>query len=149
MTRDPAQMSGPDRDRRTPEADRRELIRQDGPANPPAHGSSLEHRCRQVTEALRDALGPDGCSALLGRALDSCESRHPVLKDMRGPDGREIRLEGVAEGIERYGVDAAEAGIDAMFASLADILGRLIGEDMAMQLIGMDVGEAGSDEETS
>ncbi len=98
---------------------------------------------------MRDTLGPDGCSALLGRALDECEPMHPVLRCMRGPDTREIQLEGVAAAIEQFGIDAAEAGIDALLASLAGILGRLIGDDMTMRLLEIDTGSSGLHEETT
>ena len=128
MPKDPAQLSGPERNRQ---------------------GASLDFRCRQLTATLRDALGADGCSALLGRALDECEPRHPVLKHIRGTDGREIQLAHVSAGIDRYGVDAAEEGIEAVFGSLAKILGRLIGEDMAMRVLDMDTLERNPDEETS
>lgn len=148
MTTDPVYVSGPDRERRDAYGERREPIRQDG-GEPVSANSTLEYRCRQVTGSLRDALGPDGCSALLARALAECESLHPVLKHMRGPDGREIQLDGVSAGIERYGVDAAEAGVEAMLSSLAGTLGRLIGEDMALRLIDFDAGELSRDQETA
>ena len=146
---DPAQLSGSDRERRTTDENRREPIRRDAPGEALTSGSALGYRCRQVTASLREALGPDGCSALLARALAECEPTHPVLKHMRGPDGREVQLEGVSAGIERFGFDAAEAGAEAMFASLTGILGRLIGEDMAMRLIDLGAGESSQNEEAS
>lgn len=148
MTTEPTQRSSQDRERRAAGEERREPIRQDGPGEQGTAGSALEYRCRQVTASLREALGADGCSALLVRAIAECEAAHPVLKHMRGPDGREIQLEGVSAGIERYGFDAAETGVDAMFESLTGILGRLIGEDMAMRLMDFDAGESSRDQET-
>lgn len=147
MTTDPAYMSGPDRERRTPETDRREPIQQDARGDPRAVDKSLEYRCRQLTTSLGEALGPDGCSALLARALTQCEPTHPVLQRIRGADGREIQLDGVPAAIEQYGYAAAEAGVDALLTSLVEILGKLIGEDMALRLLDLDAGESGRNRE--
>ena len=145
MTTDPVQSSVPERDHRASDPDRREPIQQDVPGQRKNADKALEFRCRQVTAALRDTLGPDGCSALLSRALAQCERTHPVLAHMRGADGREIQLDGVSAGIERFGYDAAEAGVEAMLASLLGILGKLIGEDMTMRLLDLDASESSQD----
>ena len=146
---DPVQSSVAERDRRESDPDRREPIQQDGPGQPGTSDRALENRCRELTAALRDTLGPDGCSALLSRALAECERTHPVVAHLRGGDGREIRLEGVAAGIQRFGYDAAEAGVEAMVASLLGILGKLIGEDMALRLLDLDAGDAGRNQDAS
>lgn len=147
MTHDPARLPGPDRERSTPHPERRDASQGASRATG-EHGVPLGNRCRLVIASLRDALGPDGCSALLGRALDECEAKHPVLTLMRGPDAREIQLDRVSAGIEAYGMKAAEAGIDAMFASLTGILERLVGADMARRLMDMHAGDDRSREET-
>ena len=143
MTTDPAKRSVPERTRRhATDPDRSEPIQQDAPGQGESSDKALEYRCRQLTVALRDTLGPDGCSALLSRALAECERAHPVLAHMRRGDGREIQLDGVSAGIQRFGYDAAEAGVEAMIASLLGILGKLIGEDMALRLLDLDAGES-------
>jgi hypothetical protein len=129
------------------ESHRREPIEQDASREPAISDRSLESRCRQLTASLRDALGPDGCSALIGRALAECEPGHPVLKHMRGPDGREIQLDHVSAAVERYGLDKAEAGVNAMVASLGAILAKLIGEDMTQRLLDLDAGESSQNQE--
>lgn len=146
MTRDPSRLSDPDRERRNSDADRREPVGQDAPRNSVSDGVAIEVRCRQITTSLREALGPDGCSALLARALARCEAEHPVLKQLRGPDDRELELEGVSTAVAQYGVVAVKAAVDALVTSLVEILGRLIGEDMALRLIdveGRDLGKTG------
>lgn len=99
---------------------------------------AIEFRCRQITGNLREALGADGCSALLSRAMAECEPRHPALTQMRGPDGREIQLGNVTSTVATHGIVAVDAAVDAVVTSLVGILGRLIGEDMALRLIGLD-----------
>ena len=106
--------------------------------------ASLEHRCRRLTESLRESLGVDGCSGLLARAIADCEREHPALKGMRGPDDREVQLQGVAEAVALHGVPAVQSAVEALQVSLAGILGRLVGEDMAMRL--MDLEGPASDE---
>lgn len=147
MTTDPARVSGRDAERAS-DVDLRASIGKDSPGEREISERTIEYRCRQITASLREALGADGSSALLGRALAECELQHPVLKHLRGGDGREIGLDGVSTAVERYGLDKTEAGVDAMLASLAGILGKLIGEDMTMRLLDLDTGESGQNKET-
>lgn len=145
---DSVRVPGRDGERYAADATRREPAEQYVTGEPAISDRSLEYRCRQLSASLRDALGPDGSSALIGRALAECEPAHPVLKSLRGGDGREIGLEGVFTTVERYGLEKAEAGVDALVASLAGILGKLIGEDMAMRLLDLDTGESSQNQET-
>ena len=80
-------------------------------------------------------MGDDGCAALLARALARTEGAHPVLTVMRRITDGDIVLDGVAAGVERHGIGAVTAGLEALFAALTDILGRLIGEDMALRVM--------------
>lgn len=148
MTTDPSHIAGSDRERRTADLDRREPIQPDAPGDRVSRDRSLEYRCQQVSAALCEALGLDGCSALLDRALAECEPKHPVLKHMRGRDGREIQLTGISVAVERHGYDAAEAGVDAILTSLVGILGKLIGEDMALRLLDLDTGDFSENQES-
>ena len=58
--------------------------------------------------------------------------------DIRRLDGDSIYLDGVVASVEAHGVAAVTAAIEALLASVVDILGRLIGEDMAIRLIDQD-----------
>ena len=49
-----------------------------------------------------------------------------------------VHLDGVAASAETHGIVAVTAAVEALLAALLDILGRLIGEDMAIQLIDYD-----------
>jgi hypothetical protein len=44
-------------------------------------------------------------------------------------------IEGVAEGIMAHGDAATAEALESMLVRLAELLGRLIGDDMAMKLI--------------
>jgi hypothetical protein len=111
--------------------------------------AGLQVACLRVTENLRDAMGEDGCAALLARALARTEAQHPALKELRRMDGREIRLDGVVTSVEVHGIAAVDAAIEALLATLVDVLGRLIGEDMALRLLDLDARQSGTDGEAS
>lgn len=122
-------------------ADHHVIFARDGPAN---IGQTLQHTCTRLSHTLRDAMGVAGCDALLSRALSRTESRHPALKDVRRTDGDGIHLDGVLASIDAHGAPAVTVAIEAFLAALAEILGRLIGEEMATQLIGYEASPARS-----
>jgi hypothetical protein len=101
-------------------------------------GVALQRTCLRVSESLRDSMGEDGRNALLVRALARTEADHPALKSIVGLNEGGIQLNGVAASVEAHGVPAVTAAIEALLASLIDLLGRLIGEDMAIRLIDQD-----------
>lgn len=123
--------------------------RETDPENSRMAGAALEFRCRHVTQSLREALGPDGCSALLARALAECEPDHPALRQMRGADERELQLHGIPAVVATHGIVAVEAAVEALITSLLGILARLIGDDMALRLIDLDIPAPGDDREVS
>lgn len=101
-------------------------------------GAALQQTCLRVSENLRDSMGEDGCSALLARALARTEGDHPALKNIRGQNGRGIYLDGIEASVKTHGVAEVTAGVEALLAALVDVLGRLIGDDMAIRLIDHD-----------
>ena len=111
--------------------------------DPRAAAESLQRTCTRLADNLRDTVGADGCAALLTRALAHTDTAHPALKTVWRQDGREIHLDGVAAAMDMHGQAAVTAGVDAMMATLVEVLGRLIGEDMAIRIIdlGADPGE--------
>jgi hypothetical protein len=120
---------------------RRLLAREAPPghkADPKAIGAALERTCVRVSANLCDAMGEDGCAALLARALARAEADHPALKNIRRLNNGGIHLDGVVASIETHGAAHVTAAIEALLAALIDVLGRLIGEDMAIRLVDVD-----------
>jgi hypothetical protein len=105
---------------------------------PEIDAATLQRTVLRVSENLRDAMGEDGSSALLARALARAEGAHPALKNMRRINEGSIYLDGVIASVEAHDVAAITAAVEALLAALIDILGRLIGEDMAIRLIDSD-----------
>lgn len=117
----------------------RRLLATDAPPagedSPAAIAAALQQTCLRVCGNLRDSFGADGCNALFARALARAEAQHPTLSELRRADHDTIHLEGVAGTAALHGVGPVSAAIEALLAALIDILSRLIGEDMATQLI--------------
>ncbi len=98
-------------------------------------GAALQRACAHVSENLRDTMGEAGCAALIARARVRTEGDHPALKKLRRVNEGSLQLDGVVESIEVHGLGDVTAALEALLAALADILIRLIGEDMAITLI--------------
>jgi len=115
-----------------------------GPRSEPAlaldgRAAELQRTCTRLTDNLRDTVGADGCAALLARSLARTDLAHPALTAVWRQDGREIYLDGVTAAMEQHGEAAVTAGVDALFATVVDVLGRLIGEDMAIRIIDLGI----------
>ncbi|HEY8176797.1 MAG TPA: hypothetical protein VIF32_13940 [Gemmatimonadaceae bacterium] len=119
---------------------RRLLAREAAPGKgrePKIDVATLQRTVASVSESLRDAMGEDGSTALLARALARTEAAHPALKKMRRLNEGSIQLDVVAS-IEAHNVATATAAVEALLAALIDILSRLIGEEMAIRLVESD-----------
>jgi hypothetical protein len=80
-------------------------------------------------------VGPDGCHALLTRARAQAQADHTALDQIHVRAGSEPCIHGVAEAIMAHGDAATAKALEAMLISLVELLGRLIGDDMATKLI--------------
>jgi hypothetical protein len=94
---------------------------------------------RHFANGLTRWFGPSGYHALFSRALAEAKSHHPALDNVRIRSATEPSLEGLAECVEQHGTNAVTEGIIAMLMALVDLLGRLIGEDMALKLVDQSV----------
>jgi hypothetical protein len=91
--------------------------------------------CDQLYQNLSRWVGADGCHALFSRARAHVQTDHPLLGKIELRARSEPYLEGVAEAIEAYGATATAEALEAMLVGLIELLGRIIGDDMAMKLI--------------
>jgi hypothetical protein len=80
-------------------------------------------------------VGADGAHALFTRARAHAQTDHPLLGKIQLHARSEPYLEGVVEAIEAYGATATAEAIESMLVGLIELLGRLIGDDMAMKMI--------------
>lgn len=80
-------------------------------------------------------LGATGCHALFTRALAHARSTHPALAEVSVEHRSAPTLEGVAESVRAHGAAAVAAGLESLLVALLELLGRLIGDDMAARLV--------------
>ena len=63
------------------------------------------------------------------------QADYPALANVRYSHQSAVCLERLAESARLHGADAAADGVAAVLTVLIELLGRLIGEDIAMRLL--------------
>lgn len=91
--------------------------------------------CDDLYRGLSRWIGPDGCHALFMRACAQARTDHPALAQIQLRARSDPYIDGIEEAISAYGDSATAEAIESMLASVADLLSRLIGGDMATTLI--------------
>jgi len=99
------------------------------------HARAAASACDQLYRELSRWVGPDGCHALFTRARAQARTEYPVLGQIQLRARSDPYLDGVAETIMAHGDHATAVGLEAMLVNLIELLGRLIGDDMATKLI--------------
>jgi hypothetical protein len=97
--------------------------------------AATERVCGRVSEYLSRWVGTDGSGALFARALASAQAEHPALGNVRYSRQSAVCLDGLAESARTHGAGAAADGVTAILAALIELLGRLIGDDIAIRLV--------------
>ncbi|MDQ6770601.1 MAG: hypothetical protein M3Z54_11520 [Gemmatimonadota bacterium] len=105
--------------------------------------------CNQLHQDLSRWVGLDGCHALFTRALAQARSDYPLLEEIQLRPRSEPYVEGGTEAIDTYGAAQTAEAIESMLAGLIELLGRLIGDDMAMKLIEESFPESAGDDSLS
>lgn len=88
--------------------------------------------CTQLREELGRWIGAGGYRALLERALAGTRSEHPALDGLSCLGGD---TQPVAAALRAHGAGRLSAGFVALVAELVELLGRIIGAEMAVQLV--------------
>jgi hypothetical protein len=88
--------------------------------------------CTQLRLRLGRWIGATGYRALLDRALGLARAEHPALGGLSCHGEEELD---VAAAVRAHGAAEVAAGMMAVVAVLIDLLGRLIGEEMALRLV--------------
>ena len=99
-----------------------------------------------MAASLSRWIGIDGCHALFSRAKSEAESSHAALGalSLRVRGGQYI--EGVAASVEQYGDAETAEGIESMLVGVSELLGRLVGPDMAKNLIEQSLPDSAQDD---
>ena len=91
--------------------------------------------------ALSRWIGSDGCHALFTRARAQEQSANLPLDSLQLSPRHDPYITGVPESIGEYGDDATADAIESMIVGMIELLGRLIGVDMATSLIERSLSE--------
>ena len=91
--------------------------------------------CDDLYRELSRWVGTDGCHALFTRALAQARIEYPALGQIQLRARSEPYIDGVAEAIMAHGDLATAEALESMLVRLVELLGRLIGDDMAVKLI--------------
>ena len=111
--------------------------RRDAVSAPSTSGalSAADRAGRALAAELARWFGSYGYHALLTRALTQARAEHPALRAVHVGAPTAPYLDGLADAATAHGTDAIVAGVEAVLAALIDLLGRLIGEDLAVTFI--------------
>ena len=96
--------------------------------------------CDHLYQALSRWVGPDGCHALFTRGLAEARAEYPALAQIQLRARSQPYIDGVPETIMAHGDAATAEALESMLVHLVELLGRLIGDDMATKLIERSVG---------
>jgi hypothetical protein len=95
-----------------------------------------------VADGLARWFGPYGSLALISRALLSVQRQHPALAGVAVTTSvlaPTPALSGIAECRRSHPAEDVSEGVIAILASLTELIGRLIGEDLAVTLLEQSV----------
>ena len=102
---------------------------------PDAAALAVQTACERAYRDMARWLGATGAHALLRRALAHEQADYPFLAEIRIGHRSDPVLDGVSGVVQVHGAPAVAAGLEAVLATLVGLLGRLIGDDMAAQLV--------------
>ena len=97
--------------------------------------AAAERLCLRVPDGLSRWFGMYGSRALLMRALAKAQRDHPSLSGVSVTDAKSPCVVGLAESAHAHGAKSVAEGIVAVLAALADLVGRLIGDDLVVNLL--------------
>jgi hypothetical protein len=115
------------------------LLASGGPRPPAEEGAGPLAAAGRVDRHLAAELsrwfGPYGYHALLTRAIAQARTEHLALAMVRAGPPETPSIDGLADAAQAHGAPATLAGVTAVLATLIELLGRLIGADLAMTFI--------------
>ena len=105
----------------------------------------VERVCLELGERLVRWIGPHGYDVLLNRALAATRAEHPALAGMtcRGGDGPIV-----TEAVLAHGAPKVGSGIVTLLATVIDLLGRIVGEELAVKILEQPGGRRPRDTES-
>ena len=94
--------------------------------------AASERLFSELETRLARWVGAEGFRVLRGRALRLAQAAHPALGNL---SDSEWGVREVVSTVKAHGAPEVAAGIISVIATLIDLLGRIIGEEMAVRLV--------------
>ncbi len=93
--------------------------------------AEAERICAQLQTGLARWVGSAGYRTLFHRAVELARPEHPALARLScdGSDGE------IAAAVRAHGAAEVTAAIVALVVTMIDLLGRIVGEEMAVELV--------------
>jgi hypothetical protein len=104
----------------------------DGTDSPEEVVAATERTCIQLRAGLGRWIGAMGYRALLDRALVLARAEHPALGNLSCYGGDEALI---TAAVRTHGAKEVAAGMVGLVARLVELLGRIIGDEMALRLV--------------
>ena len=102
------------------------------PASAEKLGAASERLFSELETQLARWVGAEGFRVLRGRALNLAQAGHPALGKL---SDSEWGMRAVVSAVQAHGARQVAAGIISVIATLIDLLGRIIGEELAVRLV--------------
>jgi len=114
------------------DAARRLWVHNGKPTAPKEVAAEVDRICALLDAGLARWIGSEGYRVLLDRALGLTRVEHPTLINISCRGGDEPM---VTAAVRAHGAAEVAAGMVTLLATLIDLLGRIIGEEMAVHLV--------------
>ena len=109
-----------------------------GTSEPAKTGAAIERTLARVSDNLRRAIGDDGYTALLTRAVAQAQTEHPALRDVHSDGSSVFSVDRLTADIGAHNINQVSAAVESLLASIIDVLSGLIGADMVLNLLDPD-----------
>lgn len=115
----------------------RRIFEREGGESQEAHHvlAGADRICARVCVGLTRWFGPFGAAALMSRALARAQVEHPVLAPAAVLSDKSPCVTGLIDGVQPGEARLLSEGVIVLLATLTDLIGRLIGDDLALRLL--------------
>jgi hypothetical protein len=104
----------------------------DGATSPDRLAGAADRMCSELRAGLGRWIGAEGYQALVDRAIAQIRAQHPALDGFSCLGGDEP---GTAAAVGAHGAGQVAAALTAMVTAVIELLGRIIGAEMAVRLV--------------
>ena len=98
-------------------------------------GAAAEYLCNELGAELGRWIGADGFRALVQRALVIARAQHPALNGFSCLGKSQAENTAATDLAQTFGAAETAAGMVALLSALIELLGRILGDEMALHLV--------------